>query len=128
MKLNVKCSSNGATLSLEVDGSLRVLGLKELIAARADVPPENQRLIYSGKVLKDPETLESYSVADGHTIYQCCLPATGASALALPSTCPSGGTLSQDGTCVQISSCVATMCQENGVAGDCCAGDGSPAT
>ena len=48
MKLNVKCSSNGTTLSLEVDGSLRVLGLKELIAAQADVPPENQRLIYSG--------------------------------------------------------------------------------
>eukprot|EP00965_Chrysotila_dentata_P140184 4634513-Pleurochrysis_carterae.AAC.2 len=43
MKVNVKCSSNGATLSIELEGSsVTVLQLKELIAAQADVPPAQQ--------------------------------------------------------------------------------------
>ena len=69
MKLNVKCS-NGKTLNLEFDGAKTVLELKEAIAAEDGNPPATQqRLIYSGKVLKDPETLDSYAVQEGHTIH-----------------------------------------------------------
>ena len=69
MKLNVKCS-NGKTLSLDVGGGETVLALKEKIAAEDGNPPATQqRLIYSGKVLKDPETLDSYAVQEGHTIH-----------------------------------------------------------
>jgi ubiquilin len=35
----------------------------------ADVPPERQRLIYSGRVLKDGETLASTKIKNGHTIH-----------------------------------------------------------
>ena len=67
MKLNVKCS-NGKTLNLEFDGAKTVLELKEAIAAEDGNPPATQqRLIYSGKVLKDPETLESYKGKWFHT-------------------------------------------------------------
>ena len=69
MKLNVKCS-NGKTLNLEFDGAKTVLELKEAISAEDGNPPATQqRLIYSGKVLKDPETLDSYAVQEGHTIH-----------------------------------------------------------
>ena len=69
MKLNVKCS-NGKTLNLDIDGASTVLELKEAISAEDGNPPATQqRLIYSGKVLKDPETLDSYAVQEGHTIH-----------------------------------------------------------
>lgn len=35
----------------------------------ADVPAERQRLIYSGRVLKDPDTLASVKIKDGHTVH-----------------------------------------------------------
>ncbi|KAG7664826.1 uncharacterized protein J8A68_001643 [[Candida] subhashii] len=52
------------------DPSITVLELKELIAQQApDIPASRQRLIYSGKVLKDNETVSSYKVQNGHTIH-----------------------------------------------------------
>jgi ubiquilin len=35
----------------------------------ADISPERQRLIYSGRVLKDHDTLSSVKIKDGHTIH-----------------------------------------------------------
>lgn len=35
----------------------------------ADLPPERQRLIYSGRVLKDHDTLAGSKIKDGHTIH-----------------------------------------------------------
>mmetsp|Transcript_49685 Transcript_49685/g.82457 ORF Transcript_49685/g.82457 Transcript_49685/m.82457 type:complete len:403 (-) Transcript_49685:417-1625(-) len=69
MRVNVKCSSNGTTLELDVEANAKVIDFKGQIAEQVDVPPAQQRLIYSGKVLKDPETLESYQVQEGHTIH-----------------------------------------------------------
>lgn len=70
MKISVKCSSNGSTLLIDVDGeTATVLNLKELISLQVEVPATQQRLIYSGKVLKDAEKLASYSVVEGHTVH-----------------------------------------------------------
>ena len=68
MLINIKCS-NGSTVPVEAELSCTVVEFKQLIATKVDVPAANQRLIYSGKVLKDPETLASYSVVEGHTIH-----------------------------------------------------------
>lgn len=48
-----------------------VLELKQKLAASeyADIPPERQRLIYSGRVLKDPDSLGSYKIKEGHTVH-----------------------------------------------------------
>ena len=53
---------------------------------RSDYAPclQEQRLIYSGKVLKDPETLESYNVKDGHTVHMV----RGAPATPAPAPAP----------------------------------------
>ena len=94
MKLSVKCSSNGANLSIEVEGTQTVLELKEKISQEVDIPPAqqvspaepipllrprltpqprhvptSQRLIYSGKQLADDKTLEGYGIAAGGTIH-----------------------------------------------------------
>lgn len=47
-----------------------VAALKTSISSQlSDTPPESQRLIYSGKVLKDDQILSSYGIANGHTIH-----------------------------------------------------------
>lgn len=67
---NVK-SSNDAKFTLTLAASTPVSELKEKLATSeyADTPASRQRLIYSGRVLKDNETLATYKIKDGHTIH-----------------------------------------------------------
>lgn len=46
-----------------------ILQLKEQLAKEMDVSVDRQRLIYSGKILKDGDTLETYKIKNGHTIH-----------------------------------------------------------
>ncbi|KAE8385989.1 hypothetical protein BDV23DRAFT_163985 [Aspergillus alliaceus] len=92
---NIK-SSNDAKYTLTLPSSTLVAELKEKLATSeyADTPAERQRLIYSGRVLKDNETLSTYNIKDGHTIHLVKSAAsnqrqTGASQTASTST-PSG--------------------------------------
>lgn len=64
-------SSTDAKFTLSLPLSTLVSELKEKLSSSeyADTPAERQRLIYSGRVLKDNETLESYKIKDGHTIH-----------------------------------------------------------
>ena len=67
---NVKSSSD-AKYILTVPLTLTVLDLKQKLASSeyADIPPERQRLIYSGRVLKDPDTLALYKIKEGNTVH-----------------------------------------------------------
>ncbi|KAH0367718.1 hypothetical protein KCU65_g4454, partial [Aureobasidium melanogenum] len=64
-------SSNDAKYAVTIAANSTVSQLKEKLATSdfADIPTERQRLIYSGRVLKDPETLASYKIKDGNTIH-----------------------------------------------------------
>ncbi|CAM9385697.1 unnamed protein product, partial [Heterosigma akashiwo] len=68
----------------KTDTSKTVLELKEQIAEQATVPAPQQRLIYKGRVLKDDQTLESYSVAEAQTIHLVKGSAAGPSSAAAP--------------------------------------------
>ena len=67
---NVKSSSD-AKYVLTLPLNLTVLDLKQKLSSSeyADIPPERQRLIYSGRVLKDPDTLASYKIKEGNTVH-----------------------------------------------------------
>ncbi|KAH0547620.1 hypothetical protein GP486_008416, partial [Trichoglossum hirsutum] len=67
---NVKSSSD-AKFTLTLPLSTTVLDLKKKLAEPefADVPIERQRLIYSGSILKDGETLGHYKIKDGNTVH-----------------------------------------------------------
>ena len=67
---NVKSSSD-AKYVLTVPLSMTVLELKAKLSGSdfADISPERQRLIYSGRVLKDPDTLASYKIKEGNTVH-----------------------------------------------------------
>lgn len=64
-------SSADAKYSISMTANSTVADLKTKLSTTdfADIPAERQRLIYSGRVLKDNETLASYKIKDGHTIH-----------------------------------------------------------
>lgn len=64
-------SSNDVKYTLTLPPSTPVSELKEKLSSSeyADTPADRQRLIYSGRVLKDNETLSTYRIQDGHTIH-----------------------------------------------------------
>ncbi len=62
-------SSNDQKYNVTIDTSKTVLEFKQAIAEKCDTAADRQRLIYSGKVLKDNDTLETYKIADGHTVH-----------------------------------------------------------
>ena len=68
VSLVVKCSS-GTKLTVTVELDKTVGEFKAQLQAEAGVPPEQMRLIYAGRVLKDLQTLASYNIEDGHTVH-----------------------------------------------------------
>jgi ubiquilin len=67
--INIKSTNAKHTLSVSL--SMTALELKNRLSTAdyANVPAMSQRLIYSGRVLKDADTLESHKVKDGNTIH-----------------------------------------------------------
>ncbi len=67
---NIKSSSD-AKYVMTVPLSMTVSDLKTKLSTTeyADIPPDRQRLIYSGRVLKDPDTLATYKIKEGNTVH-----------------------------------------------------------
>ena len=67
---NVKSSSD-AKYVLTVPLTMTVIDLKNKLSGSdyADIPPDRQRLIYSGRVLKDADTLSTYKIKEGNTVH-----------------------------------------------------------
>lgn len=59
--VHVRCS-NGSKFSVQVALDSTVGSFKVIVAEKSDVPAEQQRLIYKGRILKDEQTLESYGI------------------------------------------------------------------
>lgn len=57
--VNVRCS-NGTKFSVTTSLDSTVEAFKELVAQNSDVPANQQRLIYKGRILKDDQSLLSY--------------------------------------------------------------------
>ncbi|KAG7584103.1 Ubiquitin-like domain superfamily [Arabidopsis suecica] len=66
--VNVRCS-NGSKFSVTTSLDSTVESFKELIAQNSDVPANQQRLIYKGRILKDDQTLLSYGLQADHTVH-----------------------------------------------------------
>lgn len=61
---------NEETISLSVDlVENTVSDLKNLLYELTDIKPEEQRLVYSGKILNDEDLLSFYNIRDGNSIY-----------------------------------------------------------
>jgi ubiquilin len=66
--INVKGPSE-LKLQLTINIDKTVANLKQAIAEKSDVEADRQRLIYSGRVLKDDDKLSVYKIQSNHTIH-----------------------------------------------------------
>ncbi|XP_047950071.1 ubiquitin domain-containing protein DSK2b-like [Salvia hispanica] len=64
----IRCS-NGSKFSVKTTLDSTVAEFKHVLAHNCDVPAEQQRLIYKGRILKDDQTLASYGLQADHTIH-----------------------------------------------------------
>lgn len=69
MSLNIHIKSGQDKWEVNVAPESTVLQFKEAINKANGIPVANQRLIYSGKILKDDQTVESYHIQDGHGVH-----------------------------------------------------------
>ncbi|KAF5344364.1 hypothetical protein D9758_013251 [Tetrapyrgos nigripes] len=68
IQINIK-GPNELKLQISISLDKTVSELKQLIATKSDVEAERQRLIYSGRVLKDDDLLSNYKIQSSHTIH-----------------------------------------------------------
>ncbi len=82
MQLNIQSSSD-KKIPVTCQETDKVIDLKDLIGKEIECEKEKLRLIYAGRILKDDDTLESYSIKDGHVIH---VVKTGISKAQVPSS------------------------------------------
>lgn len=68
VNVNIRCS-NGSKFTVKISLSSTVDSFKQLIANQCDVPSDQQRLIYKGRILKDDQTLQSYGLEADHAVH-----------------------------------------------------------
>ncbi|KAK6916811.1 Ubiquitin-associated domain [Dillenia turbinata] len=100
--VQIRCS-NGSKFSVRSNLDSTVGAFKAVVAQNCDVPADQQRLIYKGRILKDDQTLESYGLQADHTIHMVRGSAPPASAPTASSASP-GGTETNVGVTRGVSS------------------------
>lgn len=69
MSITIHIKSGQNKWDVSIEPSNTILELKEEIAKVSEIPAGSQRLIFSGKILKDDQTVESYNIKDDHAVH-----------------------------------------------------------
>lgn len=69
MSINVHVKQGPNKWDVSIESTMNIEQVKERIASVSAIPAANQRLIYSGKILKDDQTVESYNIIDGASLH-----------------------------------------------------------
>ncbi|XP_076260023.1 ubiquitin-like protein NEDD8 [Rhynchophorus ferrugineus] len=54
---------------IDVEPSDKILALKEKLEEKEGIPPQQQRLVFQGKQLKDDKTISSYKLKAGTVLH-----------------------------------------------------------
>ncbi|XP_030512911.1 ubiquitin domain-containing protein DSK2b-like isoform X2 [Rhodamnia argentea] len=88
--INVRCS-NGAKIAVRASLESTIGAFKSALARDCEVPADQQRLIYKGRILKDDQTLASYGLQADHTVHM--VRGSPLSAGTPPSAAPGAGSI-----------------------------------
>lgn len=66
-------TTKGDVYKVTIDKTSTILDLKNALVDQCQIAPEFQRLIYSGHVLKDDQTIEGYGKSHKKKIDHFCL-------------------------------------------------------
>ncbi|XVF00767.1 hypothetical protein REPUB_Repub04eG0029700 [Reevesia pubescens] len=66
--VNIRCS-NGTKFTVRTSLESTVGSFKAVLAQNCDIPADQQRLIYKGRILKDDQILRSYGLQADHTVH-----------------------------------------------------------
>ena len=69
ISINIKSSTDTGKVAIQISPAKSVADLKHQISQQLSIPVDLQRLIFSGKILKDDDLISTYKIADGNTIH-----------------------------------------------------------
>ena len=59
----------GKTITIEVQDSDTIYNIKQQIQAKTDIPPDHQRLVFSGKLLENEANINAYGIQRDSTLH-----------------------------------------------------------
>ena len=69
MKISIKKTKGGTGFKIEVASANTIAELKRKVQTHEKIPPDQQQLIFAGKVLEDYQTLEYYNIESEATLH-----------------------------------------------------------
>eukprot|EP00045_Choanoeca_perplexa_P003218 m.29209 g.29209 ORF g.29209 m.29209 type:complete len:508 (-) comp11932_c0_seq1:49-1572(-) len=87
LSVSVKLIS-GTSFSIEVPSDIAIEELRTRLVEQSGIPADQQRLVYSGRILKDGQTLASYGFKSNHALHLVKAASNKASAQAAQVTQP----------------------------------------